>query len=234
MLGDNGFARERACIWTPRELPAELFRSPISVIPNAPAAKGSLRPPVITAVRDNIPRSAWNYYEIVQCGMQEDAKAFADREEHEWNGVTTQGMPAYLLGGDYVKTFNNDKVKNDIAITVKLDRTAKLYILFDNRIPAPAWLKKDFRLTGDEIGVDEGVYVVDGKLYSDHHLGVGPGVSIDHVSTIWERDVKGPCCVKLGPTESTTVDINMYGIVAVPVDDVSAHAETARNTSLAK
>ena len=58
--------------------------------------------------------------------MQEDAKAFADREEHEWNGITSDGMPAYLLGGDYVKTFNNDKIKNDIEITVKLDRAAKL------------------------------------------------------------------------------------------------------------
>jgi hypothetical protein len=188
--------------------------------------RSSIRPPVITAVRDNIQRDAWNYYEIVQAGMQEDAKAFADREEHEWNGVTSEGMPSYLLGGDYVKTFNNDKVKNAIEITVKLDRAAKLYILFDKRIPAPAWLKNGFRDTGDEIGVDEGVYVVDGVWYTKHHPGVGPGVSIDHVSSIWVRDVKGPCCVKLGPTESTTVDINMYGIVAVPVDDVPAQVET--------
>ena len=195
-------------------------------------APTNVRPPVITAVRDNIQRDAWNYYEIVQAGMQEDAKAFADREEHEWNGVTTEGIPSYLLGGDYVKTFNNDKVKNDIEITVKLDRAAKLYILFDKRIPAPAWLQKGFRPTGDEIGVDEGVYVVDGVWYTKHHPGKGPGVSIDHNSTIWVRDVKGPCCVKLGPTESTTVDINMYGIVAVPVEDTMV--STAADASAVK
>jgi len=181
------------------------------------------RLPLITEVSDNIQRErdAWNYYEIVQEGMREDAKAFADREEHEWNGVTTDGMPSYLLGGDYVKTFNNDKVKRDIEITVRLERAAKLYILFDNRIPAPEWLKRDFRPTGDEIGVDEGVYCVDGKWYTNHHPGKGPGVSIDHISDIWVRQVDGPCLVKLGPTESTTVDINMYGIVAVALDGES-------------
>jgi hypothetical protein len=186
----------------------------------------SLRPPVITAVRDNIQRDAWNYYEIVQGGMHEDAKAFADRPEHEWNGVTTAGMPAYLIGGDYVKTFNNDKIKREIEITVTLNRAAKLYILFDKRIPPPQWLMENFRNTGDEIGVDEGVFSVDGVLYPNHHIGVGPGVSIDNVSTVWECDCHGPCSVQLGPTESTTVDINMYGIVAVPMD--APLARTAR------
>jgi hypothetical protein len=174
------------------------------------------RRPVITAVRDNIQRDAWNYYEIVQCGMREDAKAFADRNEHEWNGVTEEGMPAYLIGGDYVKTFNNDKVKTDIEVTVKLNRAAKLYVLFDERIPAPEWLTRDFRNTGDVIGVDEGVFCVDGVWYKKRHPGVGAGNSIDHISTIWVRDVPGPASVQLGPTQSTTVDINMYGIVAVP------------------
>src|SRR5262249_14448522 len=97
-------------------------------------SRESSRPPVITDVRDNIQRDVLNYYEIVQEGMQEDAKAFADREEHEWNGATTDGMPSYLVGGDYVKTFNNDKVKRDIEITVTLDRPSKLYVLFDKRI----------------------------------------------------------------------------------------------------
>jgi hypothetical protein len=146
---------------------------------------------------------------------------------HEWNGVTEQGMPSYLLDGDYVKTFNNDKWVNDIEITVTLNRSAKLYILFDKRIPPPEWLKRDFRNMGDEIGVDEGPFfcVPEGKWHRDHQPGVGPGVSVDNVSSIWVRDVTEPCSVKLGPTESPTRDINMYGIVAVPVDDSKAHEE---------
>ena len=185
-------------------------------------AKDSLRPPVITAVRNNIQRDAWNYYDIVQCGMQEDAKAFADRELHKWNGVTVKGMPAYLLGGDYVKTFNNDKINQDIEITLTLSRAAKLYILFDKRIPIPEWLSEDFRDTGEEIGVVEGPYFRNGELYTKHKPSIGPGVNIDNFASIWVRDVKGPCSVVLGPTRSKSTYINMYGIVAVPTDDVSA------------
>jgi hypothetical protein len=178
----------------------------------------SLPPPVITDVRDNIQRDAWNYYEIVPSGMAEDAKAFVDREAHEWNGLTKAGMPSYLIGGDYVKTFNSDKVNHDIEITVTLDRPAKLYILFDDRIPPPAWLKKQFRNTGDKVGFDEGPYPVNGKRRADHQPGVGPGVSIDNVASVWVREVKSPGTVRLGATETPIPYINMYGIVAVPLD----------------
>ncbi|HZZ29662.1 MAG TPA: FecR family protein [Pirellulales bacterium] len=195
---------------------------------DSPSRDSLRRPPVITAVRDNILRDAWNYYEIVPGAMREDVKAFADREAHEWNGVTTRGMPAYLLGGDYVKTFNNDKVNHDIEISVTLNRAAKLYVLFDKRIPPPQWLTDNFRNTGDEIGVDEGPFYVHGVWYTNHHPGVGPGVSVDNVSSIWVRDVKGPCSVKLGPTESTTVDINMYGIVAVPTSGSASNDQQAK------
>ena len=182
--------------------------------------RDSLRPPIITAVRDNIQReSAWNYYEIVHAGMAEDAKAFVDREAHEWNGVTPAGMPSYLLGGDYVKTFNNDKVRHDIEITVTVSRPCRLYILFDDRIPPPSWLVEGFRNTGDKIGVDEGPYVVNGKLRTEHQPGVGPGVSIDNIDSVWERDILAPGSVQLGATETPKTAINMYGIVAVPLGD---------------
>ena len=183
------------------------------------AASESPRPPIITAVRDNIPRESWNYYEIVHAGMAEDAKAFVDREAHEWNGVTPAGMPSYLLGGDYVKTFNNDKVRHDIEITLTVASPCRLYILFDDRIPAPAWLEEGFRKTGDKMGVDEGPYVVNGKLRADHQPGVGPGVSIDNVDSIWVRDVPAAGTVRLGATETPITSINMYGIVAVPMND---------------
>ena len=151
--------------------------------------------------------------------MREDAKAFVDRESHEWNGVTTAGMPRYLLGGDYVKTFNNDKVNNDIEIRVTLGRPAKLYILFDDRIPAPPWLRENFRNTGDHIGVDEGPFYSKGVWCAEHQPGVGPGVSIDNTSSIWVREVNSPGTVILGATEAPISGINMYGIVAVPLDE---------------
>lgn len=183
-------------------------------------APTSLRPPVITAVRDNIQReTAWNYYEIVHGGMAEDAKAFVDREAHEWNGVTSSGMPSYLLGGDYVKTFNNDKVRQDIEITLSIAHPCRLYILFDDRIPPPNWLQEKFRKTGDKIGVDEGPYIAGNKLKTEHQPGMGPGVSIDNIDSIWVCDILKPGSIRLGGTQTPSSSINMYGIVAVPLGE---------------
>jgi len=188
------------------------------------------KPPIITEVRDNIEReSAWNFYEIVHGGMAEDAKAFVDREAHEWNGVTAAGIPSYLLGGDYVKTFNNDKVRKDIEITVTFARPCRLFILFDDRIPAPAWLVEGFRNTGGKIGVDEGPYTVgNGKWKTEHQPGVGPGVSVDNIDSIWECDIPEAGTICLGGTETPISAINMYGIVAVPLEKDEAHDSPQR------
>ena len=173
---------------------------------------------MISAVRDNIQReTAWNYYEIVRAGMREDARAFVDRQSHEWNGVDTQGMPKYLLGGDHVKTFNNDKCRKDIEIIVTLESPCNLYILFDDRIPAPKWLRENFRNTGDKIGVDGGPWMYNGVLSKGVMPGVGPGSSVDDVLSIWVREVEQPGPVRLGATETPHDDLNMYGIVAVPL-----------------
>jgi len=181
----------------------------------------SEKPPIITEVRDNIEResASWNFYEIVHGGMAEDAKAFVDREAHEWNGVTAAGMPSYLLGGDYVKTFNNDKVRKDIEISVTVAQPCRLFILFDDRIPAPDWLEEGFHNTGDKIGVDEGPYMVgNGKWKTEHQPGVGPGVSVDNIDSIWECDILQPGTIRLGGTETPVSAINMYGIVAMPLE----------------
>ena len=69
-----------------------------------------------------------------------------------------EGIPSYLLGGDYVKTFNDDKLNREVEIQVTLDRPAVLYVLLDKRSPVPDWLREDFFNTGDEIGIDGGGY----------------------------------------------------------------------------
>lgn len=177
-----------------------------------------LRPAIISSVRDNIQReTAWNYYEIVRAGMQEDARAFVDRQSHEWNGVDSSGMPRYLQGGDYVKTFNNDKCRKDIEIIITLSEPCNLYILFDDRISAPAWLRENFRDTGDKIGVDGGPWMYNGVLSKGVTAGSGAGESVDDVLSVWVREVKSPGPVRLGATETPHDDLNMYGIVAVPL-----------------
>ncbi|MEN1679628.1 MAG: FecR family protein [Planctomycetota bacterium] len=189
-----------------------------------PETPANARPsePVISNVRDNIREDeSWNYYEIVHGGMGEDALAFVDREAHEWNGLDASGMPAYLVGGDYIKGFNNDKSVGEFEIEVTVDRPCRLFLLFDNRVPVPGWLSDGFRDTGDDIGLDRGPYA---RIYSkqrvdDFASGDGAGESIDDSASVWERIVQAPTTVRLGSLEASTTITNMYGIVAVPIEE---------------
>lgn len=200
-------------------------------------AEPSSRKPLITSVSDNLNRrETWSFYEIVSGGMREDSKAFVDRQHHEWNGVEQSGMPEYLLGGDYVRTFNDDKVAGQIEIEVELSAPAQLYVLWCDRIPAPAWLVRDFEQTGDYIGVDEGDHVFPEEsvvfrgataVSAEHSIvrrgpsGIGPGKSIDARHSVWRRVVKHPGTVRLGALETKKLAINMYGIVATPLSGAS-------------
>ena len=62
-------------------------------------------------------------------------------------------------------------------------------MLFDDRVPPPEWLKRDFVDTSWDIGSDEG--------YPDRDIGTssGEGKSIDHVFSVWRRDVTEPTTV---------------------------------------
>lgn len=174
--------------------------------------------PLISEVTDNIERmSSLNFYEIVPGGMREDALAFVDREAHEWNGIDRSGMPAYLVGGDYVKTFNNDKFNHNVRISVRLARPARLYVLFDNRLDPPAWLREGFHDTLDDIGLDVGPFKTKGQWHNKGPAGVGPGESVEDTFSVWTRIVEAPGLVSLGATEAPKSEPNMYGVVAVPL-----------------
>lgn len=189
------------------------------------------RTPVISAVHDNIRRGeSWHYYEIVHGGMSEDAKAFVDRKNHEWNGINTTGIPSYLLGGDYVKTFNDDKVNRQVKICVTLDCPSILYVLLDMRSPVPEWLREDFFNTGDVIGIDGGGY---SRFDEVKTVAVGPGVSVDDRFGIWRRDVPIPGTVSLGAIQIGGGKHNMYGIVAVPMEIVKGHDDFPGSLELA-
>src|SRR4051812_5500779 len=181
----------------------------------AEVRRGRGRTPVVSEVRDNVRRGeSWKYYEIVHGGMREDARAFVDRE-HEWNGVTAAGMPSYLLGADYVKTFNDDKINREVEIRVAVARPAILYVLLDKRSPVPDWLRARFFNTGDEIGLDGGKYTRFGERKS---VAVGAGKSIDDVFAIWRLDVPSAETVTLGAIQPGGETHNMYGIAAVPME----------------
>lgn len=183
-----------------------------------------VRPLIISAVQDNIKRAdSWSFYEIVHAGMREDARAFVDREFHEWNGVDTSGMPPYLLGADYVRTFNEDKIDEGFEMSVTITRPAMLYVLFDDRMTPPKWLRDNFENTGDKIGVDVGPFTTftTGKYVftaKDFSTGVGAGVSVDDVLSVWKRRVPKPTTLRLGATEWHDPNINMYSVAATPLD----------------
>ena len=195
---------------------------------------GRHREPLISAVRDNLTREAtWDFYEIVPNGMQEDAMAFVDRL-HEWNGVDQNGLPKYLLGGDYVKTFNSDKITPELALTIRLEKPAIVYVLIDTRVPPPTWVTDTFEDTGDVVGVDEAW--PDPLNYSkgSHYFAEGgPGNSVDNRHSIWRRVVPQASEIALGansplPNAHLVTDpdsmglrtaVSMYGIVVQPLDE---------------
>jgi ferric-dicitrate binding protein FerR (iron transport regulator) len=179
---------------------------------------GALRARVITSVSDNMHSlETTKYYRVVPRGFQEDCPAYVDRQ-FEWNGLDERGIPPFLLGGDYVMTFNDDKIVTEIQIAVAISQPAHLYVLLDDRVPPPEWLKRGFVDTNWDIGSDEGY--PDGSITA----ATGPGKSIDHVCSIWRRDVLEAGTVVLGALsgEKSTlpareVERSMYGVVATPL-----------------
>jgi hypothetical protein len=169
----------------------------------------------IKGVSDNLRSSdSASYYGIVPNGLAEDVKAYVDRP-HEWNGVTVNGLPAFLVGADYIRTFNDYKYLNELEIKVELARPANLYIFFDQRVPAPQWLKDHFENTQTYIGLDEGPWPTGTP---DASLGVGSGQSIDRVFTVWRRRCDKSGIITLGSMGRGAGARAMYGVAATPLD----------------
>jgi hypothetical protein len=188
--------------------------------------------PIIANVTDNIQESdVRKFYEIVPCGLREDALTYVDRPNHEWNGIDKHGMPKYLIGADYVKTFNNDKMREDVEIQVTLCRPARLFVILDQRVAPPQWLVEGFRQTGDQLGLDIGPYLDPTSSRLVNCLrGAGCGNSIDERFAVWERVVNVPGVVKLGPNAGGTWACGMYAIAAV---GLAEEAPPASRTSTA-
>lgn len=175
--------------------------------------------PIIVDVADNIRAGELRkFYEIVPGGMRNDALAYVDRPEHDWTAIDARGLPEYLIGADYIKPFNSDKMRSDVTISVTLSCPARLFIFADDRVAPPSWLRANFRDTGDDIGHDCGKYVLDGVEYVKLHRGLGAGRSIDSRCSIWERTVEQAGTVVLGPNSGSSIMTTMYGIAAIRLD----------------
>ncbi|HBO43111.1 MAG TPA: hypothetical protein DD670_04090 [Planctomycetaceae bacterium] len=184
---------------------------------------------VIVKVADNLRSDdTKKFYEIVPGGLGEDVLAYVDRPEHEWNGLSKAGIPKFLVGADYVKTFSDDKTRSDTVIRVWLSRPATLYVFYDGKLKPPEWLTSEFRRTGDRVGMDLGPWPT---INRPVQRAVGPGERIDHWFTVWKRVVRKPGVVQLGgngthDTKGRPSDFPyMYGIAAVALDADEAHGQ---------
>ncbi len=190
------------------------------------ALSASSRKPVICGISDNIREpGAGPFYEIVHGGLDEDVLAYVDRP-YEWNGMTSVGMPEFLVGADYVKTFNDDK-RRSFQVTVVLAQRCDLYIFWDNHVAPADWLKEGFTDTGFDIGIDE--VTDEGNRDLPGVIGVGPGVEVDKKYSIWHRRVSMSGIVTLGPISRDQHSISMYGIAAVPAPPASEDISNRRD-----
>lgn len=175
------------------------------------------RAPVILDVSDHIRAGeSTKCYQIVRDGLREDAPCFVDRS-HQWNGYGSAGIPEFLRDADYIMPFNDDKFISDLSVDVTIARPATCYVFFDDNMSPPQWLRKDFRDTGVDIGLDGAKTI----WHKDHATGIGSGNSIDFPFSIWSRDVSKAGVVRLGGVNPPEGEIrsrgfNMYGIAVVP------------------
>ncbi|MCC9604686.1 FecR family protein [Blastopirellula sp. JC732] len=181
-----------------------------------------LTPPLISEVRNNSLIS-FGACQIIRGGFREDALAYVDRK-HQWNGVDASGLPEELVGVDYVRMVNDWKFdeqieeRDDLEFAVTFARPATVYLLVDERITPPIWLRRNFAKTGMQVGLDEGTHnCVRTGLSYEKEQAKGPGNSIDVVMRVWKTDLPEGGELKIGPIGSKSRGWVVPCIVARPL-----------------
>lgn len=224
---------EGVCFRTKGELARvmSIVTGSVATFQSAGDANGDESNRVILDVEDNLRSSdTKKFYEIVPRGLREDAICFVDRPKHEWNGVTMEGLPRYLMGADYIKTFCDDKSRTDLQIKVRLGRPANLYVFFRDQLEPPEWLTREFHKTDDKVGMDLGRYPEMPRSLRWKNA-KGAGNSVDQQYGVWVRRVDKPGVVTLGANRSES-DRSMYGIAAVALDSERRAESATRSNGL--
>lgn len=200
---------------------------------------------VIASVSDNIHSGdggGRNFvcYQTTFDGLHDDVLAYSDNPHHQWNGLTANGLPDFLRGADYIKTFNDYRYMDSFEMKVELARPANLYVIFDDRVEPPVWLTTNFEDTGVDIGLDEGPWLIEEKYrkFDVNTTASGGGESIDNVFSVWRRRCVDGGVVTLGSMGTADAwDKNkigfggnigraMYGVAATPLEAESAAEES--------
>jgi hypothetical protein len=190
---------------------------------------------VIARVSDNIHSGnnpvEFACYQTTFEGLHEDAVAYSDNPNHQWNGLTADGLPDFLRGADYIKSFNDYRYLQHFEMKIGLAQPANLYVFFDDRVDTPDWLKENFEDTGVDIGLDEGPWLtqVEEKYrkLDVNTIAAGGGKSIDNIFSVWRRRCAEGGTVSLGNCGALGNDRigfggrggrSMYGIAATPLE----------------
>ncbi len=181
---------------------------------------------VIKSVSDNIGGSTDVYmcYQTTRHGLRDDALAYSDNPHHQWNGLTQDGLPDFLRGADYIRTFNHYRYMTYFEMSVEIARPANVYVLADNRVPPPHWLTEGFEDTGVDIGLDEGPWLdaipEEYRKLDVNTTAVGGGNSIDNVFSVWRRECHEGQTIHLGSAGEHGGEggqgRSMYGVAATP------------------
>ena len=183
-----------------------------------PAPRTTSRSRIFGNISDNRSGLDVTFYQIVPNGLYEDVPAYVDRR-HEWNGIDKSGIPAPLVGADYIMPFNDDKYIRNLKLQVEILRPCRLFIFLSEKANEPEWLKQVFTKTDMMIGLDEsGEFTRVG-----YELAIGPGEGIDTRFSVWECHIAEPGTISLGSIQHKHRGLGfcMYGIAAVPLDDES-------------
>lgn len=174
------------------------------------------RSSLIASVKDNLSTdSRPKCYAVIAGGFQPGARSYVDRD-YVWSPNGTFGFPMELMGGDYIQTFNDDKIQSDFELHLELSSAADVYVLSDARIEPPAWLQSDFVKVNRRIFQWADVNRFFGK---NQNATTKDTSSVEYRFQLWKRRATAGETVRLGsasedPAQMTN-GLSMYGVVVV-------------------
>lgn len=162
---------------------------------------------LIANVSDNVSQPDFNcFYGVVPAGMGPGMSAYTDNVRLRWRPPVGGRFPAELVGADVVRTFLSTRHDENFRLQFTVKKSATVYVLCDQREPAPEWLKRDFSPT--KLTLRCGPWKLKKRGVRSIVL---PANSNGFVTfTVWKRRAAAGETVALGPLIHS--DYAMYGI----------------------
>jgi hypothetical protein len=154
---------------------------------------------------NGIPGEFFHPYTVPPFG--EEVPCYVDRV-HEYNGGTTAGLPAYLVGGEYILIGNDNRDRPAFALDVTVSAPVTVHLLIDNRLtdsnssnppengaPLASWTRMTWVGTDGFAAVKTGANragdpnLPDEVGIDESGDGTGPGVSIQNWYSVYSRAV---------------------------------------------